>query len=278
MKSRFTWLRHVAAFVVLGLLVTTIGAACSDDGDGEASAEEIAAVEEVINQTLGSGPDEADFFFAHVTDNLIENVLFSTREDCMADAAECIGEPIPPESIADTAIDGDTATATVALDFGTVQMGLVSEDDVWMVDSLQATSDEVPEGATNVDLALTEFAFDFDADAIPSDGNFTFSVSNDGGQVHEVIVMPIPAEGTLDEALETVGEDTPPAGFKVFIVPDQEVDMAFEAPLEAGRYAMVCFFPDTTDPEGVPHAEKGMVSEFTIGEGAAPTGEDAATP
>jgi hypothetical protein len=40
--------------------------------------------------------------------------------------------------------------------------------------------------------------------------------------------------------------------------------MAFEAPLEPGRYALVCFFPDTDDPEMTPHAEKGMASEFTV--------------
>jgi hypothetical protein len=32
--------------------------------------------------------------------------------------------------------------------------------------------------------------------------------------------------------------------------------------LGPGRYAMVCFIPA---PDGVPHALKGMVSEFTVG-------------
>ncbi len=264
--------------------MVTAGVACDSDGDGEASAEEIAAVEEVINQTLNAGPDNATYFFDHVTDNLIETVLFSTREECEANAAECIGDPSPPVSVSETQIDGDAATSTVELDFGTVEMGLVSESDVWMVDSLQATSDDVPDGAESVDLGLSEFAFDLDAESVPADGNFAFHASNDGGQPHEIVVMSIPSEGTLEEAMATVGEDAQPAGFKVFIQPGQEVDMAFETPLAAGRYALVCFFPDTSSEEMTPHAELGMTSEFTVSEGDTATeedsgtGEDAATP
>jgi hypothetical protein len=257
------WLRFTVGLLALGLLLG-LASACDNNGDGEASAEEIAAVEEVINQVLGTGAGDAEFFFGHVTDNLIENVLFSTRDECEASAAECIGEPSPPTSVSATEIDGDTATSTVALDFGTFQMGLVREDDVWMVDSLHASSDEVPEGTPGVDLGLDEFAFDFDEADIPADGNFAFHVTNNGDQVHEVVVLNIPAEGTLQEALEAAGEETPPAGLKVFIEPGAEVDMAFESALTAGRYAMVCFFPDTDDPEGTPHAEKGMIAEFTI--------------
>jgi hypothetical protein len=248
------------------LLVTSLiglsAMGCNDDGDDEASAEEIAEVEALINQLLNTGPEEADFFFEHVTDNLIENVLFSTREECTANAAECIGEPSPPTSVSETEIDGDTATSTVELDFGTVEMSLVREDDVWKADSLQATSDELPEDATAVDLSLVEFAFDFSPEDIPDDGNFGFAVSNDGDQPHEVVVMSIPADADPLEAVQAA--EGPPAGFKVFIQPDQEVDMAFEAPLAPGRYAMVCFFPDTSDEAQTPHADKGMVNEFTI--------------
>jgi hypothetical protein len=76
-------------------------------------------------------------------------------------------------------------------------------------------------------------------------------------------VAPIPADVPLEEAIEAVDESAVVA-FKLFIVPDQEVDVAFDAPLEPGRYALVCFFPDTDDPERTPHAFKGMLAEFTI--------------
>jgi hypothetical protein len=42
-------------------------------------------------------------------------------------------------------------------------------------------------------------------------------------------------------------------------------NIVFVAPLEAGRYVMVCFLPDTDEgPEGTPHFAKGMVKEFTV--------------
>jgi hypothetical protein len=236
-------------------------------GDDKPSAEEIQEVEDVARQLFESGGSDADFVFAHVTDNLIENVFFSTREDCQANAVECIGDPSTVESIADTDISGDTATATVTVDFGTFVFGLVREDDVWKGDSLSAASDELPEGAAAVDLSLVEFAFDFSSADIPADGNFGFAVTNDGEQVHEVILQKVPEDLDLEEA---IAAEEPPAGvedvaFKVFITPGQEVNMVLgDAPLEPGRYALICFFPDSTDPEGPPHAFKGMLSEFTI--------------
>ena len=47
--------------------------------------------------------------------------------------------------------------------------------------------------------------------------------------------------------------------------PGDEFNFVFAAPLAPGRYAFVCFFPDTTEgPEGTPHAFKGMATEFTV--------------
>jgi hypothetical protein len=264
MSRPFTWLRNAAAVAVIGGLAFA-AAACNDDGGDEPSPEEIAAIEDVINQVFNSGAAGADYFFAHVTDNFIETALFSTREECEAAAEECIGEPLPPQSVADTEIDGDSATSTVTLDFGVAEVGTINQDDTWVVDSLQAVSDEVPAEAASVDLGMTEFAFDFEEGDIPADGNFVFNSSNTGDQPHEAAVVSIPAEGTVEEAIAGLGEDVQPAMFKIFIQPGQEdIVIAPTAPLTPGRYAMVCFFPDTDDEAGTPHADKGMIAEFTI--------------
>lgn len=255
---------------LVGLVAVALGGAlifsvACGGGDDEASPEEIQAVEDIMRQAFESSGENADFFFAHVTDNLIETVLLSTREECEANAAECIGEPTTVESVSGTQIDGDTATSTVVSDFGTLEVGLLREDDVWMVDSLAAASDEVPEGAAIVDLGLSEFAFQFNADDIPADGNFAFHATNTGAQAHEVVVVNLPLDANLEETIERIEtEEEPPVAFKVYIQPGQEVDMAFEAPLEPGRYALVCFFPDTADPEMTPHYLKGMVAELTV--------------
>jgi hypothetical protein len=262
MLSRIARLWWGLALLAAGALFILGAAACSDSDD-EPSPEEIQAVEDIIRQLFAATSADADFVFAHVTDNLLETAFFSTREDCMANPEECIGDPSTVESVSDIAIDGDDATATVVLDFGTFTVGLKREDDVWKGDSLLAMSDVIPEGAAVVDLGLSEFTFALDATAIPADGNFGFHVSNVGEQAHEVVVFNVPADADLQEFLESE-EGPPPLGFKIFILPDQEVDMAFEAPLEPGRYALVCFFPDTDDPEMTPHFAKGMLTEFTI--------------
>jgi len=260
------WLVLPVVLLIAGLGLFAF--ACDDDDDGGgASQEEIQEVEDLVRQLFGTDPTDqaaADFAFEHVTDNLIENVFFSTREECMANAVDCLGEPVPVESVSNTAIDGDTASTEVIAEFGAFQAGLVREDDVWKADSLQALSDELPEGAVAVDLSLTEFAFTLDAAQIPAAGSdWGFHVSNDGDQVHEAAVAAIPDDVTLEEALE-LDLEAAVVGLKLYIAPGQEVDMAFDQPLEAGRYMLVCFFPDTDDPEGTPHAFKGMLSEFTI--------------
>jgi len=236
----------------------------AEEGTPADEAAEIAEVEETFTQTFESDATNADYFFAHVTDNLITTVLFApSRAECEANPEECIGEPGTVESIEGTTIEGDTASLTATVDFGVFDVGMVQADDVWMVDSFQAVSDEVAEGTPLVELTLGEFVFGFDDTTIPADGNFAFDVTNGGGQVHEVVVVPVAADVPLEQALEDVQEEDT-VGFKLFIQPGQEVDMAFEQPFAPGRYALVCFFPDTSSPEMTSHAELGMVNEFTI--------------
>jgi uncharacterized cupredoxin-like copper-binding protein len=251
------------ALAVLGGALL-LGTACSDDDDDGASPEDLAAVEDIFKQTAEGDESDADFVLEHLTDNMIETTFFSTREDCAANADECIGEGSTVESISGTEIDGDSATLTAVLDFGTFEVAMVREDDVWKVDSIQAASDEVAEGIPLVDLGLGEFVFGLDDTTIPSDGNFAFHVNNAGAQNHEVIVFPIPEGMTLEELMESE-EGPEPVGFKVFITPGQTVDMTFVEPLAAGNYALVCFFPDTSSEEMTEHAELGMVKEFTVG-------------
>lgn len=279
-RTRFT--RRMTFGLLVGLAVVVGAAACGDDDDDDADddnsnggtveatmddarTDDTQEVEDIVTQAIESSGANADFFFDHVTDNLIETVLFSTREECEANADECIGEPGSVQAIADAAIDGDTATANVTADFGAFAVGLVREDDVWKVDSLDALSDEVADGTTLVDLTLAEFAFVFDDVALPADGNVAFRVMNEGEQAHEVVIVEIPADIPIEEALDSLAGDAEPAGLKLFVRPGQEVNMAFESPLEPGRYAMLCFFPDTDDPAFTPHIEKGMLAEFTVG-------------
>jgi hypothetical protein len=263
MIGRRTARSRAIRLVLASVLIVAAGAACSDDD--EASAEELRAVEDIVRQTIESDASNADFFFAHTTDRLIEAVLFSSRDECRAMVDVCLGDPLAVQSLSDTAIDGDQASTVATTVLGDFDVGLILTDDVWKIDSFAASSDEIPDGTTVVDLSLADFAFIFEQDEIPSDGNVAFRATNDGSQAHEVVVIGVPAGSSFEEALAAVGaEEVAPLATKIFIAPGQQVDLAFDSPLPAGDYAFACFFPDVDDPAFAPHFEKGMFAEFSV--------------
>lgn len=47
------------------------------------------------------------------------------------------------------------------------------------------------------------------------------------------------------------------------VEPGNSLNLVFTQALEPGRYVILCFLPDITDPEGTPHFFKGMLAEFT---------------
>lgn len=119
-----------------------------------------------------------------------------------------------------------------------------------------------------VSLQLSEFAFGFDqaSDAVKS-GNFAFHVKNIGNQQHMVGIIKIPEDADAQEVINSEDEDIPGVegiDFRFPYNPGDESDLVFAAPLEPGRYLMACYIADTNDPEGTPHAFKGMTAEFTV--------------
>ncbi len=75
--------------------------------------------------------------------------------------------------------------------------------------------------------------------------------------------MMLPEGITIEDAL---GEEGPPEDVSFLGVggpwdPGTDTTLVFTEPLEAGRYAMVCFVEDA---DGTPHAFLGMTSEFTV--------------
>ena len=94
---------------------------------------------------------------------------------------------------------------------------------------------------------------------------------NIGAQTHEIAVAKLNTDDTLDKFVAAVAglEDVPEGaefiGVAAPIEPGTSGNLVFTEPLSAGRYALVCFFPDTSSEEETPHAFLGMVSEFTVG-------------
>jgi hypothetical protein len=207
-----------------------------------------------------------------------------TRDQIRQSIQEFIGEPtIFFLELSEVEVSDDEATARLEISFGNAievtEQRFVKEGEFWKLDTSEQASADIPEDATAVSVELGEFFFDYEASEIPSDGNVAFQVENAGDQPHELALLRVSEENAntpLDQLLQSEGA---PGEFIAFGGPWEsgvETNMVFTQALDSGRYVMVCFLPDTTDPEGTPHAFKGMVSEFTItGESASGTGSEA---
>jgi hypothetical protein len=254
------------------LIAATVFVACGDDDDDGGSEEERQEIAELVERLASingedATQDDIDFYMAHITDSFVQDFGTESVEACAADAATCIGEPLPnptvdPESVE---IDGDTGEAVIQSEIGSFGIELLREDDVWKGDGLFVADDEIADGTEVVDLTMVDFGFqgDLESEAVKS-GDFAFHVVNDGLQQHEVVLIALPAEGSIEDLLTDESFEPEPILVKFPYGAGEESDVALPEPLEPGRYGLVCFLPDTDDPEGTPHAFKGMTAELTV--------------
>jgi hypothetical protein len=245
--------------------LTVLAVACGGDDGEEGEIKDTAdAIVKAYNDK------DVDAFLSYWTDSGIQEGFGATREEAQEFLAEGLGEPpMSIRSISNIEVSGDTATADVELVFGISlepeRDSFVKEGGVWKIDATEDLAPEIPSDVTAIDLKLEDFAFDFDASAITS-GDIAFRVENVGEQPHEIILSKIPEDLNLEEALQS--EETPPGVEDIAFVepldPGAKTDIVFTESLEPGRYVLLCFLPDSEDPEGTPHVFKGMQAEFTV--------------
>jgi uncharacterized cupredoxin-like copper-binding protein len=144
-------------------------------------------------------------------------------------------------------------------------------------------------GETEGAIAVTavDYAFEGIPDTVESGA--TFTLTNEGEELHEMVVFLIPDEeersveelaALEDEELGEVfgGEPTPefvlvaePGGEGIVVFPEG----AEATVTEPGRYGVLCFIPVGTtempeemegppEGDGPPHYEEGMLTEFTV--------------
>jgi len=259
--------RVLVALVTVGLGTALLAGVACGGGGGDEEADIEAAIRSAV-EAYNSG--NGDDFLARITDNFLAPFTKDEFREAVAAGEFAPGEPpLELSNITDVEVSGDSATAVTDIQEGraltTQRLTLVRQADAWLLDGEEVLRVPAPEGATEVDMGLVEFAFNLAELTFPA-GDVAFQAHNDGQQEHELGIVKLPEGVTLQEALEA--EDLEAVGaeevaFFEPIEPGAEASWIVED-LEPGRYGYACFIPDADDPEGTPHAFKGMVGEFTV--------------
>ena len=247
--------RTFGLIAVLAILLA-VAAACSSGP----STEVAAFCDDYVNVQglMTIGPDEADPMpwvedltagLEGIKDSAPSTIALAV--DNMADALV-----VPVEALDEAAYQALTASEGFTDDVGVIN---------------QYVREECGFGAAEV--TAVDFSFEADLDDL-SVGQTMFEFSNDGAEVHEMVLIRI-----NDDTTETVEE--------LLALPEEEaetktefVGVAFAAPagdstmfadLESGRYVILCFVPtgttsfeDFETADGPPHFTQGMVKEFTV--------------
>lgn len=130
--------------------------------------------------------------------------------------------------------------------------------------------EELDPDATAVTITAKDYEF-VGADALSAGGSFGVTFVNEGNEIHELMLMRLPADETrtIEELLAS--EEEPDLTEVAFGMACPGEETTFNAEVsEPGRYVAVCFVPVgttaevTEEVEGPPHAMQGMVAEFTI--------------
>ena len=153
-------------------------------------------------------------------------------------------------------------------------------------DSTVEGTDEGEASGDAVEVTAVEYEFQGIPETVPA--GTTFSLTNGGEEVHEMIVVKIPDEETRpveelaqlsDKELGKVFPEGPEAATAIalFAAPggqgEGETGETEGTVTEPGRYGVLCFVPvgttemPTNGPpsgDGPPHFTQGMVTEFTV--------------
>jgi hypothetical protein len=255
--------------------LSAVAVACGDDDDSgktpTAAAQsqdqkDVQAVIDKINTSLQN--KDIDGLLAGFTDNGVKAIFLSSKDDIKAHPEDLQATPFTAGTITvsgtKASVTGTTNDPSNGFDSPQV-VNLVKGAGGWQVDGMESVNAKAPSGAKTVNIGMKEFEFDFTPSDIPSGKPILFHLKNTGAQAHFMDLAKIPADAKIDDLLNYQGDGPPPGvtdiGSSNPVAPGKEVDVAFNGKLDAGRYVLLCFMPDT---DGTPHAFKGMVADFTI--------------
>ncbi len=106
--------------------------------------------------------------------------------------------------------------------------------------------------STKINVTMTDFQFQPSHFTVPAGQEIQFSASNNGGVVHNFVIMKLgtSAGDTFDKA------DVPNVYWETELQPGGSVNTTFTAPTEPGDYEVVC--------KTGGHIAAGMVAKLTV--------------
>lgn len=246
----------------------------------------VTAGPEGIQQAIQAGiaawnGKDVHAFLDLFTDAGLQSAFDLPRDQAVEALQMFIGDPpLTDVRFSNAQVSGNSGGIEAQLHAGKLierhKFTLTMEGSAWKIDADEYLPVAIPSGVTAVDVSLIDFAFQYDPLSIRS-GNIAFNVSNDGTQDHELALAKVPADVSIQDIL-SLPEDADPSTIgaefigSVMVKQGEKTSMVFTGPLDPGHYVMLCFLPDTKDPNHAPHAFKGMVSEFTVPGGASGPG------
>lgn len=131
----------------------------------------------------------------------------------------------------------------------------------------EAACDPVGDGGgTEVAVTLSEWKVELDETEVAA-GPVTFTIANEGGEPHELVVVKADSPDDLTVVDGKVDEDALPDGAFIGEVEafpgGEDCEGTFE--LTPGRYVLFCNIVETEDTgEHESHYQEGMVTTFTV--------------
>jgi hypothetical protein len=255
----------------LALLVITPAFVLACRGDDENNDIEAERVEGTLRAAFDAyNRGDLEGFLSHWTDSAIEGEFGMSRRELIEAVGEFRGPPQRVRNILATEVRGRRARSDAEIVLGrgiqVQRFQLVDQEGRWRIDAVEAVQARVPRGTITVQVEMDEFAYRFDAQRA-GQADVALRIDNVGEQLHEVVLLRVPADFNLQRALESA---EPSMGVETIaavgpVDPGSETTLLFTERLDPGRYVMVCFLPDERDPKGTPHALLGMTGEFSVG-------------
>jgi uncharacterized cupredoxin-like copper-binding protein len=265
--------------VLLGLIVLSLAFGLKGTRPADAADPGLENGINAMVQSLVAANNRQDVgaVLALFTDKGFQEFFSESKAEGAVDS-ELVSDPVTLRSVRNIMATSTGANATADFEVGlgivSFDLNFVLQNGRWYIDASKTGSAAVDAGTSVVNLKLQEYAFVYDKEAA-SGGNIAFAAQNVGKQQHEMVLAKVDESVSVPELLDTLSSEDqsgPPPfedfGFLGFLEPGQSATVALAHPLEPGKYVFLCFVSDAVD--GVPHAFKGMASDFTVGGGTSP--------